>query len=149
MSSSTYTVPDGVTAVIRLALLTVIPKMSPSRETTRPWHSPTRTAGRISSSAMASTRSRAIADAAATSVWTKSTSSPTVLMTRPPCSVMTSLAISSNRCTTRASWRSLIRRTSEVNDTRSAKPTARSGADGSWWTRGSASAIIRWSAAVR
>ena len=135
--------------MIRLALLTVIPKTSPSRETTRPWASPTRTGGSSSSSAMASTRSRAMADAAAASVCTKSTSSPTVLMTRPPCSVMTSLASSSKRCTSRASCRSLIRRTKEVNETRSAKPTTRIGADGSECTAGSASASMRAIALVR
>ena len=52
-------------------------------------------------------------------------SSPTVLMTRPPCAVTMSVASASNRCTITASWRSVIRRTSEVKLTRSANPTTR------------------------
>ncbi len=55
----------------------------------------------------------------------KSTSSPTVLMSRPPWAVMTSAESASKRETSRARSRSDIRRTSAVKLTRSAKPTER------------------------
>ena len=125
IASSTKTVRGLATAVSRLARFTVIPKTSPSRDTTCPLAMPTRTSGRRSSSAMASTRSSAMAAAGAAPLATNRTSSPTVLMTRPPCAVTTSDASASKRCTTRASSRSESRRTRRVNETRSAKPTQR------------------------
>ena len=79
-ASSTSTVPGRATAVSRLARFTVVPKTSPSRETTGPNAMPTRTSGRKSSSPMACTRSSAIAPAGAVPSVTNSTSSPTVLI---------------------------------------------------------------------
>ena len=125
VGSSASTVPGAAIEVRRLARLTVVPNTSPIRASTCPLASPTRTSGSSGSASISAARSSAIPAAAAGGQATNSTSSPTVLMMRPPCEATTSDAVASNRCTSRASSRSDSRRTTRVNETRSAKPMVR------------------------
>ena len=94
------------------------------------------------------TRSSAIAAAGAASIVTNRISSPTVLITRPPWAVTMSVARASNRCTMTASWRSVIRRTSEVK-LHQVGEADDCGARPGWTRSGSASASMREIAAVR
>ena len=113
------------TEVSREAMFTVGPNTSPSRATTSPYASPPRTEGNSSSaSSPRSVITSAVSAAAATSLATKSTSSPMFLMTRPPWSTTMpehSASKYSIHCTSSVSLISLLR---DVKPTMSTNATA-------------------------
>ncbi len=108
----------------REARFTVVPKTSPIRVVTVPNAIPTRSSGMVSSFAMVSMSRMAISAATPASSAEYRTSSPSVLMSRPPRAATRSAAVVSKASTSSPSSSSSIRRVSRVNPTRSAKPTA-------------------------